>query len=142
MHYNSNKGAIDASNEISHKSTTQTVTLRWLMTLFYHMIEIAAINSYKIWTVKNVNYEYGNLDARRRPLLQLGKVLAKENMVFIFGNNNGLKATTEENILKITSKLQPENTTRQAVSQGRCGRLVTYYYCVRVSMSLTTSSSK
>lgn len=122
LHYNSTKGAVDTTDQMSQKYTTQRKTLRWPMTLFYHIIDIAAINAYQIWILKNPNYKSGHLDARRKFLLQLGKDLAKENMVFRFRNNNGLKATTKENILKIMPELLSENTTptRQVANQGRC----------------------
>ncbi|XP_031331299.1 piggyBac transposable element-derived protein 4-like [Photinus pyralis] len=108
LHYNNTKGAVDATDQMAQKYTTQRRTLRWPMVLFYHMIDIAALNAYKIWTIKNPNYEIGHLDARRKFLLALGKDLAKENIINRYNKANGLNAGPKENILKVFPELRKE----------------------------------
>lgn len=121
LHYNNTKGAVDATDQMAAKYTTQRKTLRWPMVLFYHIINIGAINAYKIWKIKNPNYGSGHLDARRKYLLQLGKELAKENMIYRFRNTNGLQASIKENILKVVPELEQNiPSTRPVGTQGRC----------------------
>lgn len=129
LHYNSTKGAVDATDQMVQKYTTQRKTARWPMVLFYHMIDIAALNAYKIWVMHIPEYRRGHLDARRKFLLELGKDLAKENMMFRYRNNNGLKKSTKEHILNILPELKPNDIPQdagRAAGQGRC------FLCSRV----------
>lgn len=123
LHYNDTKGAVDATDQMAQKYTTQRKTARWPMAMFYHMIDISAINAYKIWIMHNPDYAKGYLDGRRKFLLELGKDLAKENMTFRYRNPNGLHISIKEHILKIIPELQlhdiPQDPGREAV-QGRC----------------------
>lgn len=60
---------------MAQKYTMQRSTAGW------PMIGIAAINAYKIWMILTPSYESGHVHAKRKFLLELGKDLAKENML-------------------------------------------------------------
>ncbi|XP_031332326.1 piggyBac transposable element-derived protein 4-like [Photinus pyralis] len=131
LHYNSTKGAVDATDQMAQKYTTQRKTARWPMAIFYHMIDIAAINAFKIWVMANPEYEKGHLDARRRFLLQLGKDLSKDHIMFRYKNNNGLKANIKECMLKVFPEMKEERTPQEQpeATQGRC-YLCTRQFCI------------
>jgi uncharacterized protein VirK/YbjX len=86
-------------------------TERWPMVIFYHLLDISAINAFKIWKLKNPAYQQGHSDAKRKFLLDLGRALVKQNVIYRY-----------ENVKNTHSQLKPAmNRRKQGLSgQGRC----------------------
>ncbi|KAB0804260.1 hypothetical protein PPYR_01230 [Photinus pyralis] len=72
LHYNKTKGAVDTTDKLAKEYTTQRKTNRWPMAIFFHLLDIAAINAYKLWIHANPEWKKGRLDKRRMFLLELG----------------------------------------------------------------------
>ena len=50
FHYNKAKGGVDTMDQMVPCYTSKRVTKRWLLILWYNMINIAALNAYTIFT--------------------------------------------------------------------------------------------
>jgi hypothetical protein len=94
------------------------------MAIFYHMVDIAGINSLKLWMIKNPTWESKKPD-RRRFLLQLGKNLIRDHSTRRYRNSTGLQTTVEKNIISAFPDLAvpPDPRNERAIpteSQDRC----------------------
>jgi hypothetical protein len=94
------------------------------MAIFYHMVDIAGINSLKLWMIKNPTWESKKPD-RRRFLLQLGKNLIRDHSTRRYRNSTGLQTTVEKNIISAFPDLAVPHDARNepaipTESQGRC----------------------
>ncbi|XP_072392132.1 uncharacterized protein [Diabrotica undecimpunctata] len=68
LDYNSTKGAVDTVDQICSSYTTQRITRRWPLALFFKILDIASINSKIIYDANN---ESQKLIRRRKYLNDL-----------------------------------------------------------------------
>ncbi|CAI6377248.1 unnamed protein product [Macrosiphum euphorbiae] len=54
MDYNSTKGGVDSVDQMCLTYSTSRKTRRWTMTVFFRILDIAGINSYKIYLANNL----------------------------------------------------------------------------------------
>lgn len=54
MDYNSTKGGVDSVDQMCSTYSTSRKTRRWTMTVFFRILDIAGINSYKIYLANNL----------------------------------------------------------------------------------------
>ena len=70
-----NKNGVDTVDRMVRSYSTKCMTRRWLLVLFYSMVDVSAINAFIIWQEinhKNVNF---CMKQRRKFLISLGKEL-------------------------------------------------------------------
>ena len=49
QYYNSTKGGVDTLDQMARGYSTKRMTRRWLMVVFFNIIDISAINTHIIW---------------------------------------------------------------------------------------------
>lgn len=129
LHYNSTKGAVDTVDKMAKQYSCQRKTNRWPMAIFQHLLDIAGINAFKLWTIKNPEWKKKQLDRRRLFLLQLGKDLMYDHVAARHRNPIGLHSIILKYIITAFPNLEVANEEREAeeaiASQGRC------YLCPR-----------
>lgn len=129
MHYNKTKGAVDTTDKLAKEYTTQRKSNRWPMAIFYHMLDIAAINSYKLWIHKNPEWEKNRLDKRRMFLLELGQQLVRNNIIRRYNEDHSLHQKIKQNMIVVLPELNTGNERKEPVpnnkKSGRC------YICPR-----------
>lgn len=124
LSYNKTKGAVDVGDQLAQQYSTQRKTNRWPMAIFYHMLDIAAINAFKVWMFANPDYERNDKDVRRKFLLQLGKDLVKENIISRYNNKN-IQHQIKQHIIKVVPEVQRNQPTMSTTGsatkvQDRC----------------------
>lgn len=122
LHYNKTKGAVDTSDKLAKEYTTQRKTNRWPMAMFYHLLGIAGINSFKLWMTRNPDWEKGNLDNRRLFLLELGKELGKNNIIRRATTHNTLQSYIKKNMQLVVPELFTEQTANLGPATAQIGR--------------------
>lgn len=75
MDYNSTKGGVDSVDQMCSTYSTSRKTRRWTMTVFFRILDIAGINSYKIYLANNLQ----NNIRRKEYLKILALSLMKEH---------------------------------------------------------------
>lgn len=75
-YYNSTKGGVDVIHELKGEYSVSKVSCRWLLTIFFSLMNITGINSQIIYRENT-----GNVNTRRNYLRSLGRELAKEFMI-------------------------------------------------------------
>lgn len=129
LSYNKTKGAVDVGDQLAQQYSTQRKTNRWPMALFYHILDIAAINAFKVWMFANPGWKEDDKDARRKFLLQLGKDLVKENIIRRH-NNKYIQRQLKDLIIQVVPEVQSNQPTMNTAAtttkvQDRC------YLCCR-----------
>ena len=62
LFYNKTKGGVDTLDRTVRSYSIKRMTRRWLLVIFYTMIDISAINAFIIW--QEINHENGNICMR------------------------------------------------------------------------------
>jgi hypothetical protein len=74
--YNHTKGGVDTLDRRIREYTVKRKSLRWTMTVFYNMIDVAAVASFVIWHLEHPTWHSAQVHHRRRIYLkQLGNEL-------------------------------------------------------------------
>jgi len=74
--YNEGKGGVDIVDKMIDTYRSKVSTLRWPMTVFYTIVDVAALNAFVVWLHKTPNWKASQGTRRRRIfLLELGKSL-------------------------------------------------------------------
>lgn len=77
LDYNHCKGSVDSLDRMVGEYTCSRNTKRWPLVLFFHMVDISAINAFIVFTRLFENYEKGKSFRRRLFLQDLGMALVK-----------------------------------------------------------------
>lgn len=75
LHYNKTKGAVDTADQLIRTYSCQRKNRRWPMVFFQNLVDIAALNSFVVFTSVNRDYEVEKSHKRRLFLEHLGKEL-------------------------------------------------------------------
>ena len=124
LQYNKTKGAVDTADKLAKQYSCQRKTNRWPMAVFSHLIDIADINAYKLWTIKDPQWQAGETDRPRKFLMEPGKSLMKEHVANRYSNRARLSGSIEKCIVMTFPELEnvadrQENET-PVQSRGRC----------------------
>ncbi|KAB0790110.1 hypothetical protein PPYR_15577 [Photinus pyralis] len=124
LHYNKTKGAVDTTDKLAKEYTTQRKTNRWPMAIFFHLLDIAAINAYKLWIHANPEWKKGRLDKRRMFLLELGHQLVRNNIICRYNKDRSLHEKIKQNMVTVLPELKTDKENREQVpnqkKSGRC----------------------
>ncbi|XP_025760986.1 piggyBac transposable element-derived protein 4-like [Oreochromis niloticus] len=75
LDYNSTKGGVDNLDKVTATYSCQRKTARWLLVIFYNILDVSAYNAYVLWTEINQHWNAGKLYQRQLFLEELGKSL-------------------------------------------------------------------
>jgi len=64
LFYNKTISGVDTLDRIVRLYSTERMTRRWPLVLFYNMIDVSALNAFIIW--QEINHENGNICMRQR----------------------------------------------------------------------------
>jgi hypothetical protein len=105
LHYNKTKGAVDTTDKLAKEYRTQRKTNRWPMVIFFHMLDIAAINSYKLWIHVHSEWNKSHLDKRRMYLLEQGQQLVRRNIIRRYNEDLLLHQKIKQNMIAVLPEL-------------------------------------
>jgi hypothetical protein len=91
LHYNRTKGGVDNAYKLVREYSCARHTSRWPLRLFMNMLDIAALNAFIIWMLKNKDWNQSKPNRRYRFLFELGKELTNPNILRRASNPNGLQ---------------------------------------------------
>lgn len=120
LFYNSTKGGVDTFDQLCHSKTVARKTQRWPLRIFYGMMDMAAINVFILYQLKNVNSKC----SRAKFLKLLANALVETHMKERLKNKKlprQLKNSIQE-YLGYSEDLPPEKREK---GTGRC------YLCPR-----------
>ena len=72
--HNFAKGGTDAVDQMNDYFTTSAISLRWVMIVFYYMLDTARVNAETIWCVKH------GVDHHKLNSCNFGRDLAKTHL--------------------------------------------------------------
>ncbi|XP_036006053.1 piggyBac transposable element-derived protein 4-like [Fundulus heteroclitus] len=75
LDYNATKGGVDNLDKVTRSYSTERMTARWPLVIFYNMIDVSAYNAFIIWTEIFPDWNVSKLYKRRIFLEDLGKAL-------------------------------------------------------------------
>ena len=77
LYYNSTKNGVDTLDRMVRTYSCKRMTRRWLVALFYNIIDVSAVNAYAIWQqIQNDSTSTISMKKRLTFLIQLGKEFA------------------------------------------------------------------
>lgn len=77
--YNQTKYGVDAIDQCVGNYTVRRISRRWPLTVFYNLIDIAAINAMTIWLCQNPEWNLKRTSTRRHFLVELSKALTNSH---------------------------------------------------------------
>ena len=92
------------------------------MVIFSHLIDVAGINSYKLWLLKYPDWNKTILSKRKMFLLAVGKELIKEN-VYRRYNNKYIQKNQKRHMTDVFPELleiTEPTVEKQNYTRGRC----------------------
>ncbi|KAK3542374.1 hypothetical protein QTP86_025851, partial [Hemibagrus guttatus] len=75
LDYNKNKGGVDNLDKVTSVYSCKRMTARWLLTVFYNMLDVSAYNSFVLWREIDPSWNRGKCHNRRLFLEELGREL-------------------------------------------------------------------
>ena len=90
-YYNATKGGIDTIDQMARAYSAKRGTRRWPLSLFHTLIDIAAINSFTVYTMNCPEWMERKRNRRRLYLIELGKMLVKPQVEERSRNLGGLQ---------------------------------------------------
>jgi hypothetical protein len=90
LEFNRTKGGMDNADKLVREYSCARRTSRWSLRLFINMLDIAALNAFIIWMLKNKDWNQSKPNRRYRFLLELGKELTNPILRRAY-NPNGLQ---------------------------------------------------
>lgn len=81
MYYNKTKAGVDTMDQMARTYTCKRQTRRWPLTLFFNLLDVAAINAYILFLELNPTYNTWRNDLRRLFLKDLAKELLMPHML-------------------------------------------------------------
>ena len=124
LDYNKTKGAVDTIDQCIKTYSCSRGTRRWPTKVFFHIFEVATLNAFILWKLKNPNWNVGKKYRRRLFLSDLAVSLMKPQMTRR-AQNTALRQTVR-NALAACGIQQPQHpaTRRQDIvtgdNRGRC----------------------
>lgn len=109
LHYNKTKGAVDTTDKLAKEYTTHRKSNRWPMVIFFHLLDIGGINAYKLWMLKNSDWNSNHLDNRRMFLLELGKELIRNNIIRRYEHDKSLNSNIKQHMITVLPELNERN---------------------------------
>ena len=79
LYYNKTKGRVDTTDKLAATYSCKRGTRRWLVCLFYNMIDLAAIYAFVLFMHVNSSYQQNKLFKTRIFLKEFGKMLTEPN---------------------------------------------------------------
>ena len=73
--YNCSKGGVDNVDKLCHAYTTLRKCNRWPMAIFFHMLDIGALNAFVVWIKRNPQWNLNNKARRKEFLFTLAESL-------------------------------------------------------------------
>ncbi|MEL7309347.1 MAG: hypothetical protein AAGK05_16800 [Pseudomonadota bacterium] len=95
--YNSTKGGVDNVDKLCHTYTTLRKTNRWPMAIFFHMLDVGALNAFVVWTRRHPDWNIHNKKGRRKEFLftlaesLVGPAIAERTVDRPLGLHQGVK---------------------------------------------------
>ncbi|KAJ4437784.1 hypothetical protein ANN_13722 [Periplaneta americana] len=137
LFYNETKGGVDTIDQMARKYSTKRGTRRWPLSVFFTLIDIAAINGYCLYLMNDPNWEKTRTNRHRIYLQELGLKLIERKVQDRAKNVSGLKnnaVIAMENILSIKIK-PPVADTGDNIAQGTSSTIgkKRCYICWQVS---------
>lgn len=80
LHYNESKSGVDNLDHLVRMYSCRRKSNRWPMTLFFNMLDCAAVASYVTWMTKYPQWNQGKHHQRRLFLLELGESLVEQQL--------------------------------------------------------------
>ena len=80
LHYNANKGGVDVMDQLATTYTCRRKCSRWPMTLFYNMLDVAAIAALTVWFFGHPEVAANKRKLRRTFLTSLGQQLVNDHI--------------------------------------------------------------
>lgn len=139
--YNSSKGGVDTVDLMSSTYTTARKTKRWPVVIFFRELEIAGINSLKIFLANNPEKNYS-----RRHLFELSMELMEQNLkkrselkslpkdIDIFLSkyrDNSISEIAPSKVRPICSICGPHKNNKTGVIYNNCKKHVCKHHSVR-----------
>ena len=90
-HYNETKGGVDTGDMMTRKYSCVRMTHRWPFRLFMELVDMAALNAYIIWTIKNPDWQKDNPRKRSEFLQSLVLELVTPYIEIRAQNSHGLQ---------------------------------------------------
>ncbi|KRZ73173.1 PiggyBac transposable element-derived protein 4 [Trichinella papuae] len=75
LDYNASKGGVDNMDKMFASYTSQRMTAKWPLVVFYNIIDVSANNGYLLWTHCNLEWNASKMYRRCLYLEELGKAL-------------------------------------------------------------------
>lgn len=119
LFYNDTKGGVDTIEQMARKYTTKRSTrmadTRWPLSIFYIMLDIAALNAYSLLLLGFPKWNKKKTNRRRLFLKELGLALILLNIEHRADNITGLSLSVLERKL-----VQPAPSRPSVAIKGRC----------------------
>ena len=77
MSYNATKGEVDSKDQMCHAVITKRKTNRWLMLLFYNVLDLASIAALVVWCKVNPSDKLSDEDRRALFNITVAKALVR-----------------------------------------------------------------
>ena len=120
--YNSTKGGVDNVDKLCHTYTTLRKSNRWPMAIFFHMLDIGALNAFVVWTRRHPEWNVHNKARRKEFLFALaeslvGPAIAERTVDRPLGLHRGVKRAIQS--LSTTETEEMESFSASPVSRKR-----------------------
>ncbi|KAJ4427180.1 hypothetical protein ANN_24796 [Periplaneta americana] len=122
LYYNDTKGGVDTMDQMVRKYSTKRTTRRWPVSIFYTLLDIAALNGYTIFILNFPDWNKKKPNQRRLYLQELGLKLITPYIEKLARNVTGLQKcviSAMEGILKRKIK-QTSGAKEVHGGKGRC----------------------
>jgi hypothetical protein len=77
LHYNATKSGVDNLDHLVRSYTCKRKIKRWPMTIFFNIVDCAAVAAYVVWCTKFPDWNAGKRDKRRMFLKELAMALVE-----------------------------------------------------------------
>lgn len=81
LHYNKTKGAVDTGDKMTAEYSCVRSTRRWPFRIFMEILDMAALNSYILWTLKYPEWKKNDKSRRKCFIRELSLDLVKPNII-------------------------------------------------------------
>lgn len=75
--YNHTKGGVDNVDKLCHTYTTLRKTNQWPMAIFFHMVDIGALNAFVVWTKRHPDWRAHDKARLKEFLFSLAESLVR-----------------------------------------------------------------
>lgn len=119
--YNSTKGGVDGMDQKVRYYTSKRQSRRWPFVLWTNMMDVAALNSYVVFSTQHPGYFPNRTDKRRLFLRELAEELVKPQMIMRLPIPNLPKSVQDALKRCGVSKPTEEEVRAQEPKRRRCG---------------------